>query len=106
MDIRDRIRQVIDANPTLSVRKVSLKAGLSDSMLHKFLTSSTNSLTLDTVDKLAAALEVDPRWLAYGEGGPEMATRVEDIISRIAEDRLEQALRLLEAFAEDDRKRA
>lgn len=99
VDIRDRIKSVIEHNPELSVRKVSLAAGLSDSALHKFLSGSTDSITLKTVEKIAAALEVDPRWLAYGEGSPEMAAGIESILRRIPEDQREQALRVLEAFA-------
>ncbi len=57
MDIRERIKVVIDRKPGLTLRNVSLAAGLSDSMLHKFMTGGTRSLTLETVDKLAAALE-------------------------------------------------
>lgn len=99
MDIRDRIKAVIAAKPELSVRKVSLSAGLSDSALHKFLSGSTDSITLKTVEKLAAALEVDARWLAYGEGDPDMASDLSSILKRIPEDQREQALRVLEAFA-------
>lgn len=98
MDIRARIRAVIDANPELTVRNVSLAAGLSDSALHKFLTGATESLTLKTVDKLAEALGVDARWLAYGEGDPEPATDIADIWDRIAERDRDQAKRVLESF--------
>lgn len=98
MDIRDRIRAVIDDNPEMSVRSVSLAAGLSDSALHKFLTGATDSLTLKTVDKLADALGVDPRWLAYGEGDPEPASSLANIWDRIAEQDREQARRILETF--------
>lgn len=98
MDIRARIRSVIDANPEMTVRNVSLAAGLSDSALHKFLTGSTNSLTLETVDKVADALGVDPAWLAYGEGDPERASSVTKIWERIAENQRDVALRILEEF--------
>lgn len=98
MDIRARIRSVIDQNPTMTVRNVSLAAGLSDSALHKFLSGSTTSLTLDTVDKLAEALGVDPAWLAYGEGSPERATRISALFDRIAKDDQDRAIRVLEAF--------
>ena len=99
VDIRDRINAVIAARPDLTVRKVSLAAGLSDSALQKFLSGATDSITLKTVDKLAAALEVDPRWLAYGEGDPDMAGDIGAILNRIPADQREQALRVLEAFA-------
>ena len=99
MDIRERINAVIKASATMSVRNVSLAAGLSDSALHKFLTGSTVSLTLDTVDKLAEALGVDPAWLAYGEGSPERATKIAKVLERISEQDQERALAVLEAFA-------
>jgi transcriptional regulator with XRE-family HTH domain len=97
VDIRDRIRAVLDEKG-LSARKVSLDAGLSDSALHKFLTGSTDSLTLKTVDKIADALGVDPRWLAYGEGDPEPAGELTHIWERIAERDRDQARRVLESF--------
>ena len=99
MDIRERINAVIKANPAMSVRNVSLAAGLSDSALHKFLTGSTVSLTLDTVDKLAEALGVDPAWLAYGEGSPDRATKIAKVLERISAQDQERALAVLEAFA-------
>ena len=61
MDFRDRIKAVINERPELTVRKVSLEAGLSDSALHKLLTGSTKSPTLETLEKLAYALDVDAR---------------------------------------------
>jgi transcriptional regulator with XRE-family HTH domain len=98
MDIRDRINSIIAENPDMSVRSVSLAAGLSDSALHKFLSGATESLTMKTVDKLAEALGVDARWLAYGEGTPERASEISDIWDRISKDQREQAKRVLEAF--------
>lgn len=99
MDIRARILSIINQNPDMTVRSVSLRAGLSDSALHKFLTGATESITLKTVDKLAEALGVNPRWLAYGEGSPEPESEVAQIWNRIAENQREQALRILETFA-------
>lgn len=99
MDIRQRIRVTIEADPELSVRGVSLAAGLSDSLLNKFLTGQTDSITIKNLDKVAEALGVDPRWLAYGEGGPERATDIAELWGRIAENDKEQARRVLETFA-------
>lgn len=98
MDIRARIKAVIESRPELTVRNVSLAAGLSDSALHKFLTGATNSLTLETVDKIAGALGVDPAWLAYGEGDPDVATGIADIWDRISERDRRRARRILEEF--------
>ncbi len=66
MDIRSRILTIIDANAGMTVRSISLAAGLSDSMLNKFLRGDTESLTLKTVDKLADALGIKAEWLAFG----------------------------------------
>jgi transcriptional regulator with XRE-family HTH domain len=98
MDIRARIKAVINENPEMTVRNVSLAAGLSDSALHKFLTGATNSLTLETVDKIAAALGVDPAWLAYGEGDPESASDITNLWDRISERDRQRARRILEEF--------
>lgn len=98
MDIRERIVSVIGQNPGMTVRSVSLAAGLSDSALHKFLSGSTDSLTLKTVDKLAEALGVDPSWLAHGTGSMERASEVDRLFKRIREEDRDQALRVLEAF--------
>jgi transcriptional regulator with XRE-family HTH domain len=97
MDVRTRLRAAIGEKGT-SARAVSLDAGLSDSMVHKFLTGATNSLTFETLNKIADALEVDRIWLAYGEGDPEPASEVTDIWNRIAEQDRETALRVLEGF--------
>lgn len=99
MDIRARIRSIIDENADMTVRSVSLAAGLSDSALHKFLTGATDSITLKTVDKLAEALGVDPMWLAYGEGSPERASNVSKLFDRMSEEDRATAIRLLESLA-------
>lgn len=99
MDIRQRIQSVIDKTEGMSVRKASLDAGLSDSMLGKFLNGSVDSLTLKTVDKLAEALGVDPRWLAYGEGDPDAATDIGDLWAKIGDRDKARAKAILAAFA-------
>ena len=50
MGMRERIQSVIDNTPDVSVRSVSLAAGMSDSMLHKFLRGQTDSMTIKTAD--------------------------------------------------------
>lgn len=87
------------AEKGMSARKVSLDAGLSDSLVHKFVTGANSSITLETLDKIAKALEVDPVWLAYGEGDPEPASEVSDIWNKIAENDRATALRVLKSFA-------
>ena len=95
MDLRDRIRSVIDADDRLSVRNVSLRAGLSDSWLHKLLNGDVRSPTLEAIEKLADALDVDPRWLAFGEGTPEMFSDIGEMLSRASEDQAEMARQML-----------
>ena len=99
MDIRRRIQHLIDKDRDLTVRNVSLAAGLSDSYLGKFLKGDVESLTLKTVDKLAEALDVDARWLAYGEGDPERFSDISAIWERIHEEDRERARAVLAAFA-------
>lgn len=91
------MRAAIEAKNT-SARAVSLKAGLSDSMVHKFLTVQTSSITLETLNKIADALEVDRIWLAYGEGDPDQATEMAKIWEQIAEEDRAQAMRVLRSF--------
>ena len=101
VDIRERIQSIIDANDEMTVRSVSLAAGFSDSMVHKFLTGQTQSMTLDNVNKLAAALGVNPRWLAYGDGPRVLPDNVAYIYDHIPLERRAQALKVLETFADE-----
>lgn len=99
MDIRERIRWAIEQNPELTIRNVSLEAGLSDSALHKFLTNQTTDLKLNTVTKLAEALGVDPVWLAYGEGDPEPASDMGALLGKLNEQDRRTVRQLAERFA-------
>ena len=96
MDMRERIKYVIDATPGLSVRSVSLTAGLSDSMLHKFLKGGTDSMTIKTAEKLADALQVDPQWLIFGEGDPDIATDIAKKIESLSEHQRQLIQRLID----------
>lgn len=99
MDMRERITLIIEKRSDISVRGVSLAAGLSDSMLHKFLRGGTDSMTIRNAEKLADALSVDPRWLIFGEGTPERGADIANLFERIPEDQRDQAWRVLETFA-------
>jgi Helix-turn-helix. len=99
MDFRDRINAIIDSDDELSVRNVSLKAGLSDSALNKLLKGDVRSPTLETIEKLADALDVDARWLAFGEGQPERFSDVGNLLQAMSEERRKQALEFLQVFA-------
>lgn len=106
MEIRARIRKVLAENPDWTPRSISLKAGLSDSMLHKFLTEQTKSMTLETLEKIAEALEVNPRWLIFGDRPRQIDPKVVDIWDRINERNKPQALRVLESFTGDEESHA
>lgn len=102
MDLRARIQEQIDKHDGMTVRSLSIKAGLSDSALHKFMTGKTKSLTTDNLEKIAAALEMTARELWWGnEDG-----KISYIWDHIPDDRKGQALRTLESFAEETPKRA
>lgn len=106
MDIRARIRKVLDEHADWTPRSVSLAAGLSDSMLTKFLKperpGGIQSITLETAEKIAKALDVNPRWLVYGDAPMVMPDNVVHIWDRIPNARREQALAILETFADDE----
>lgn len=95
MDMRDRIKARIAENPELSVRGVSIAAGMSDSLLRKFLKGQNDSMTIKTAEKLAEALGVDPRWLIFGEGEPDRATNVAAQIERLSEEHQELVAQLV-----------
>lgn len=102
MDVRDRINEILRAHPDWSPRSVSLKAGLSDSMLHKFLTGATRSMTLENMEAVAEALQVDPRWLLWGDEPPRAEEVVVKMFDRIPKNRRSQALAVLETFTTDE----
>lgn len=101
MDARARLQTVIEEKGT-TPRAVSLKAGLSDSMVHKFLTGQTKSMTVDNLEKVAKALGVTLRYLMFGEGDPDAShDNVTRLWDKIAERDRARALRVLETFADD-----
>ena len=95
MGMRERIQSVIDNTPDVSVRSVSLAAGMSDSMLHKFLRGQTDSMTIKTAEKLAEALGVDFVWLTQGEGDSARATDVANQIERLSAEHQELVAQLV-----------
>lgn len=103
MDIRDRIRKVLDERPDLSPRNVSLAAGLSDSMIHKYLTGATRSMTVENLESVAKALGVNSRWLIFGDAPQMPDEKLVHIWDHIPQRRRDQALRVLEAFVEGDK---
>lgn len=95
MDMRDRIKAVIAANPGFSIRGISLAAGMSDSMLNKFLKGDTDSMTIKNAENLAQALGVDPIWLMRGEGDAARATDVAKQIERLSAEHQELVAQLV-----------
>ena len=99
MNLRARITRTLDERPELTVRSLSLKAGLSDSWLHKLLKGDVRSPTIENIEKLAEALDVDPRWLAFGEGDPERYTDVGGVFARLSETQKALAMQMLDVLA-------
>jgi len=95
MGMRERIQSVIDNTQGLSVRSVSLAAGMSDSMLNKFLRGQTDSMTIKTAEKLAEALGVDFIWLAKGEGDSSRGADVANQIERLSIEHQELVAQLV-----------
>lgn len=89
---------MIDADDKLTVRNVSLRAGLSDSWLHKLLKGEVRSPTLEAIEKLADALDVDPRWLAFGEGTPERFADIGAMLARATDEQAEMARQMLQVI--------
>ena len=92
MDIRARIRarlKELDLTP----RGASLAAGLGETTLRNYLKGMTQSLTVETANKLAPALKASAQWILYGE-----SAEVVQIWERIPADRRPQALTVLETF--------
>lgn len=103
VDVKQRIEAVIAARDDLTVRNVALKAGMSDSILHKFLTKPEQSMTLRSLERIAEAMGLSLQVLLFGE--PEKAPsadeqKVVSIWKRIPSAERATALRMLEGIAE------
>lgn len=96
MDTRQRLRKLIEQSDTLTFVSVSVRAGLSDSAVHKYCTGRTQSMTTDNLQKVAVAAGVSLRWLLFGEE----ASPVMELFERIPESRRQQAIELLESMAD------
>lgn len=99
MSIRERINEAIARTPGMTYRKVSLRAGLSDSMMHKFMTNSTQSMSIDKLICVADVLGVDPRWLIFGEEIPP--SNVVNIWDKISDANKPRALAVLRTFVDE-----
>jgi transcriptional regulator with XRE-family HTH domain len=96
MDTRQRLRKLIEQSDTLTFVNVSIRAGLSDSAVHKYCTGRTQSMTTDNLQKVAVAAGVSFRWLLFGDED----TSVMHLFERIPADRRAQAISLLESMAD------
>lgn len=65
-DIRDRIRQRL-AELGKTPRKASLEAGMSADAIRGIFRNPDSSPSVETIEKLAAALETTADWLAFGD---------------------------------------
>lgn len=101
MSLRQRIQFVIDSRGDLTVRSVSLGAGMSDSALHKFLTGQTDDMKIENAKAVATVLGVDPRWLVFGDGDPDLATDLAEQIKRMSDRRRELIQRLIDEMPKD-----
>ena len=99
MDVRARIQAIIRERD-LAERAISIKAGLSDSWLNKFLSGEIKSMTVDNLAKLAEALEVPLRALLEDE--PSHYERVIYLFDRFDERQRKQAILHLEAIGDSD----
>lgn len=98
MDMRERI-QAEAAARNLSMRALSLRAGLSDSALHKYITGGIQSLTLESLTRIAAALDIPLKELMFGVDS-KTAPDVLAVWDCIPDDRKSQAMTILRTFAE------
>lgn len=97
--IRRRIDEVIAHRPGANYRNISLKSGMSDSALHKFMTGAVATMRMNKLANVAAALDVDVRYLAFGEESFDIVSQVWEAIPA---DRRDQAIQVLLTFADDD----
>lgn len=80
MDIKENIRRIIEAKPGATMRGIGLKAGLSDSALHKFLTKDAQSMSVKNLQAVAEALEVDIRAFFSSAPDPEVRAPSEEML--------------------------
>lgn len=98
MDEKRRIQAIIEARDDLTVRNVALKAGLSDSALHKFLTVEDQSMSIRNLRRVAEAMEVSLRYILFGEEGE---LEILSLWDRVAQRDREKAKAVLRAFANE-----
>ena len=53
-------------------------------------------MKIENAKAIANVLEVDPRWLIFGEGDPDAATSIADKIERLSEQQRELISKLID----------
>jgi hypothetical protein len=99
VSVKHRNRDINESRDDLTVRGVSLSAGLSDSALHKFLTSDSHSMMLSNLEKVADAMGV-PLYELLVDQPPPAPAEVVNIWDRIPDRHRNQALTILRTFAD------
>lgn len=92
-EIRQRIREKLEEH-SLSVRGAALAASLGETTLRNFLDGMTQSLTVETVTKLAPVLKASVQWILVGE-----TAEIQDLWDHVPIDQRPLARRVLEPFA-------
>jgi transcriptional regulator with XRE-family HTH domain len=108
--LAQRIRKRLTATG-LAMMAASKRAGLNETYVRDLLAGTVKSPRMDSLEKLAAALETTVDWLAYGRGEEEPSAeqlafdRLRGLLARIAPEDLPQAERALKGFVRDDQQR-
>ena len=97
LSIRKRIEAAVNLNAGMTYRKLSLLAGLSDSLIHKFMTGATQSMSVDTLISVAEVLNVDSRWLIFGD--TQLRDSLASTWEQISDSDKLRALAILRLFA-------
>ncbi|MGX9855804.1 helix-turn-helix domain-containing protein [Limimaricola variabilis] len=93
-----RLQRVIDADPSLTVAGLAVKAGLDNSALRSLLSGRAKNPRLDTAMKVCAALGTTLEDFMSGayEGAPEAAdqeaARIRTLLSQLSPDERRQLL--------------
>ncbi|MCF6200326.1 MAG: helix-turn-helix domain-containing protein [Hyphomicrobiaceae bacterium] len=79
---KKRLKETIENNPNLTMKGVSLAAGLSETVVRDILVRD-RSPQVENFLSIAKAADVDPSWLLFGD---EAKFRNIDIIGKVLED--------------------
>lgn len=98
----DRIQQRLDATGQ-TANAASLKAGLDRDYIGDLFKGAVRSPRMQTVEKLAGALECDPEWLWYGDGEDpasidSVAIEAREIVEGLPPHLKDNAMTVLRAF--------